>query len=225
MDYRSGQVHVDQETLVRLARWTKSNEPRILWAEGSFGIGSKVNHALSTMALRFVELADGSDVAVMSYFCEIRRDTTLRSGNTKENQATIELLYALIRQTTELLLPHFDTKIDMSEARLASLDGTIKTWKDALLVFEDVTSLIPENSFCVIDGLDWLDDNSNESYLDGFLQALRKSRLKTLFMTTGRSGVLRKTLSRLETMQISNVKLERGKVGFDGSDFWTTEDL
>ncbi|KAF2104705.1 hypothetical protein NA57DRAFT_70913 [Rhizodiscina lignyota] len=221
-NFRSGPVMVNEEILGRLSTWTESKDSRFLWLEGTQNRVEDQLSVTASTAAKFVELADLSRVPVISYFCELRRGDKIRSGNTGESQAMVSLVYALLRQLIELLLPHFDADIDLSETRFERLDGSLNTWPDAISIFGDLLSLAPEIVCCVVDGLDYLDDRSTDSYLKEFLQLLRTDKLKVLFTTVGRSKGLREELSRSEIVQLGKMDLGRANMGLDRQEFWPT---
>ncbi|KAF9891837.1 hypothetical protein FE257_003322 [Aspergillus nanangensis] len=196
-------VLVNQDTLVALSEWSASTDRRALWLEGPSIEVDDVDNPMSMLAARIIDIAEQSQVPVISYFCELRRGETLRPGETRETQAMIGLLYALIRQLVELLLPRFETQVDLSEPRFKRLDGTLKSWADAMAIFRDLLPLGPNKVFCVIDGLHWLDDRDTEKYLHELAGVFQEEQhLKVLFTTTGRSACLLKEISALDTVEV-----------------------
>jgi len=117
----------------------------------------------------------------------------------------IALLYSLLRQMIELLLPRFETTTDLSEQRFRGLDGSMDSWQDALSVFQDLLSLMPSTVFCVVDGIHWLDDRSTDTPLRELIDALRADKLRLLLTTSGRSGCLLEGLASAETLQIDSL--------------------
>jgi hypothetical protein len=215
-------IMVNQETLTRLSEWTETTTSQVLWLEGSHTEADDFENPVTVMAAKFVDLADRSRVPVISYFCELRRNEPLRPGNTREAQAMVSLVYSLQRQMVELLLPRIYTDIDLSESRFRRLDGTIDSWADALSILRDLLDLVPNTVFCVIDGFQWLDDRSTDSYLKELLQVLRREKLKVLFTTTERSACLREELSTSETLRVDMLHPRDADLGLDHQEFWTT---
>ena len=201
--YPSRAVMVSEETIMALSELTKSPSPAVLWLEGSYTEADDLENPVTALGWKFVDILALSRLPVMSYFCELQRNEQLAPGNSPETQAMLRMVYALLRQMVELLLPRFDTSIDLSAGRFLRLSGTVDSWADALSVFRDLLTLIPESTFCVIDGLDWLDDRSTDMYLTEFLATMRNSsNLKVMFTTTGRSACLHEQVSTTETIQV-----------------------
>ncbi|KAI1634956.1 hypothetical protein F4809DRAFT_615825 [Biscogniauxia mediterranea] len=168
------------------------------------------------LANQVVDLAEQSRIPVMSYCCELRRGERLRSGNeTREAQACVSLVCGLLRQMTDLLLPKFETRVDLSPSRLRLVDGSIMCWSEMLRLFRDLLSLMPDVLLCVIDGFQWIDDRSTSRYLEEFVEAMRASMLKVLLTTTGRYACLRKHIRPTETMVIETLDLRDDLWGLD----------
>lgn len=197
------QAMVSQQIFSRLGEWAIGETSRILWLDGPGILADDFENPLTMLAAKFTDLADSSGVHIMSYFCELRRGEKLRASNTRETQAFIALLSALIRQEIELVLPKFETTLDMSESRFERVDGTSTCVEDALGLFSDLLDLIPDTTYIVVDGFHWLDDRSTNAYLRDFLDVLRHRKLYVLFTTTGRSGCLQEKLLREERLDAS----------------------
>ena len=216
-------VMVNQEIIAGLSEWTESTASQILWLEGSDTEADDFENALTVIATAFINLAERSRVSVISYFCELRQGENPRPGNTREAQATVSLVYALLRQMVERLLPRFDATTELSESRFRRLDGTINSLAEALSVFRDLLELTSDSVLCVIDGFQRLDDGSTDGYLKEFLQALRKSKMKILFTTTGRSACLRDGVSTSETVIVDMLRSNNADLGLERHEFWNGE--
>lgn len=196
-------VMVNPETVSRLSEWSEVGGPSsVLWLEGPQMEAEDFENPLTVMATKFVDLADRSRIPVISYFCQLSQRQPGPQGGTRETQAMTALLYALLRQMVELLLPEFETTVDLSEKRFRQLDGSLDTWEDALSVLHSLLELIPEGVLCVVDGLQWLDDRSTDKYLTKLLRELRAGKLKLLLTTTGRSACLRQEISTSDTVEV-----------------------
>jgi hypothetical protein len=186
---------ISQQNLSRLGEWIAGETSNMFWIDGPYIEADDLRNPLTTMAAKLANLADSSKAPVMAYFCELRRGQKRPIGQTREMQAFISLLYALIRQEIELLLPKFDTSIDLSKYRFEQLDGTSASIHNALELFSDLLELIPSTTYCVVDGLHWLDDRSTEKPLEAFLDVLRHEKVRVLFTTNGRSACLHDKLT------------------------------
>ena len=105
----------------------------------------------------------------------------------------------------ELLLVRFEAEVDLSEERFRLLDGTVESWGESMAMIKELIPLIPDQVFCVIDGLHWIDDRSTKRCLKELIHALGGIKFKTLFVTTGRSPCLREEIPVSETLSISSV--------------------
>jgi hypothetical protein len=176
------------------------DEPsQFLWLKGEYVPAKDSANKVTTIAADFVEQAHKTDIPIISYFC--------KHSENKPKKAVTALLYALIRQTVELLPSESTTTtIDMSEERFQSLDGEADTWDAALALFHDIIGLLDSlncTAFCVLEGIHWLDGKSAESSLHQLLEALGKTDLKVLFATTGKSTVLLNTIKKKDQIDLS----------------------
>jgi hypothetical protein len=175
------------------------DEPsQFLWLKGEYVPAIDSANKVTTVTAGFVEQAHAIDIPIISYFYK-------RSENGPKKAVTA-LLYALIRQTVELLPPESRTTIDMSEERFKNLDGEAGTWDAALVLFHDVIGLLDSlnrTAFCVLESLHWLDGKSTESSLYQLLEALGRTKLKVLFATTGKSTVLLNTVKKRDQIDLT----------------------
>ncbi|KAK1831671.1 hypothetical protein QBC39DRAFT_306301 [Podospora conica] len=196
--------------LQRLSEWTAGKAPSIFWIDGPSLDADDHENPVTLLAATIIDMAAQSGVPVLSYFCELRRGQPIRNGETAESQATISLLYALLRQMIELLLPVFETDIDLSDKRFKRLDGSTRCWSEALELFSKLVPLMPDRVFCIVDGAQWLDDRSTEGLLTNLVLALRKSGFKVLLTTSGRSPSLREAVADEEAVVLELFDLEGG---------------
>lgn len=189
-----------REAMAAVAEWTNASDARILSIAGPDFEGDDLENPTSILAAKFVNIAQDSRVPLASYFCELRRGAERRPGITPEMQALIELVYALTRQMVELMLPEFESTKDFSKDRFESLDGSEKSIEEALAMLGDLVDALPGKVFCIIDGLQWLDDRSTQAHLNQLIDVLRSEKLKVLFTTSGQSRCLLGCLSRSELL-------------------------
>ncbi|KAF2432109.1 hypothetical protein EJ08DRAFT_648471 [Tothia fuscella] len=220
-DTRQRSLMINTQTILRLSEWTESTKPQMLWLEGPALGADDHQSPVTAIASKFIELADASKVPIISYFCEIPRRENLRSGNTQEVQAMLALVYGIIRQIIELLLPRFNTGADFAERRFENLNGTLESWSDALDVLQDLLGLMPTTVFVVLDGLHWLDDGSTIEPLQELFGTLRRGQLRVLLTTTGRSACLVNEISSAETLRLDRTQLRRGETSMDRSELWS----
>ncbi|KAI2776154.1 hypothetical protein F4815DRAFT_485338 [Daldinia loculata] len=212
---------ISSEVIGRLGEWMKDKTSRLLWLEGPLIEADDLDNPITMLANRIAELAESSHIPVISYFCEIRRREHLRSGNdTREAQSCVALVSALIRQMTELLLPKFEANPDFSLNRLQIIDGSILCWSQMLSLLQDLLSLMPDTMLCIIDSFQWLDDRTTTIYLEELVQAIRKTELKCLFTTTGRSTCLIEQLQTAETVVIESIDMRQGPCALGRNNSW-----
>ncbi|EXU98462.1 hypothetical protein X797_008409 [Metarhizium robertsii] len=210
----SAAVMIPPETLKQLTDWTASRSPRLLWIEGPHIEADDMENMVTKIAAKFVDLASQCRVPIVSYFCELRRGEPLRPGQSRETQGAIAVASALLRQMIELLLPRFEAEMDLSEARFRPFDGTVGSWDESMAVIRELTELMPDEVFCVIDGLHWLDDTSAEKYLKELIHLLRGSR----------AACLREELSVSETLVLETFGQNCATGALDDSAFETLGD-
>jgi hypothetical protein len=114
----------------------------------------------------------------------------------------------------ELLMPRFESNADLSEARFHNLDGSILNWVGMVHVLRDLLPLMPDTLLCVIDGFHWLEDRDTVGYLEEFVQALRGTKMRVLFTTTGRSTCLSRQLQTHERLIIETRDLRGASWSF-----------
>lgn len=188
--------------LQRLSDWTAGTAPSIFWIDGPPLEADDLDNSVTLLAATFINMAAQSSLPILSYFCQLRRGEQTRESETRESQATISLLYALVRQMIELLLPVFETDVDLSQQRFSRLDGSSNSWPEALKLFAELVGLMPDKVFCVIDGMHWLDDRRNEGLLADLVRTLRESRFRVLITTSGRSPCLRQAVADEEALAL-----------------------
>jgi hypothetical protein len=74
---------------------------------------------------------------------------------------------------------------------------------------------MPDTLLCVIDGFHWLDDRSTVGYLEEFVQAMRGTKMRVLYTTTGRSSCLSRQLQTQERLKIETRDLRDASWNFD----------
>lgn len=188
--------------LQRLSDWTAGTAPSIFWIDGPPLQADDLDNSVTLLAATFINMAAQSSLPILSYFCQLRRGEQTRKSETPESQATISLVYALIRQMIELLLPVFETDVDLSQQRFSRLDGSSHSWPEALKLFTELVGLMPDKVFCVIDGVHWLDDRRNEGLIADLVRTLRESGFRVLITTSGRSPCLRQAVADEEALAL-----------------------
>ncbi|KAF2464831.1 uncharacterized protein BDR25DRAFT_271045 [Lindgomyces ingoldianus] len=202
---------VDPEAVSCLAEWTRqlSSFPILSIASRDFSSRDELENPMTILAAKFIDFAAASNIPLVSYFCELKRGERLQMGNTLEMQGLMSLFYGILRQMIELAPPEFKSSKDFSKERFEKLDGSVHSWDHLTSVFRDVQDILPGKLFCVIDGLQWLDDASTSSFLAQFVEMLRRDNFKVLITTTGQSQCLLDCLTREELLILERPRGEK----------------
>ncbi|KAH6977601.1 hypothetical protein BKA56DRAFT_588497 [Ilyonectria sp. MPI-CAGE-AT-0026] len=207
---------ISPQMLQRLIEWLQDEtEPStFIWLKGLTTLAEDHDNAMSMLAAKFIEMSgeiklrSGKPMPLISYFCSISRQSPREGNPTREAEGAVALVYALLRQLfTEIYCSNsrdseMQAFLSKLEYRISSLDGTIRTWDEALSALSGAAELVPVGMLSVIDGIHWLDGRDTEKLLCGLLQCLRKSKLKVMFTTSAMSGVLLEELTPEERVEV-----------------------
>lgn len=196
----------EPEIISSIADWSKGQAAPILRIDGPVMNCEEERNPLTMLAAQLIDLTTRSHLHVISYFCELSHTVKVTE---REMQATVALVYSLVRQLIELLPPEFEASTDFSEARFRHLDGTLESCGEATRMFKDLLDIVPVATvYCIIDGLQLMDGKRVEGPLRGFLRQLRDKdgKLRVLFTTSGRSSCLSKELKAEETLVIDTFR-------------------
>ena len=202
----SSPMPLEPEVISRITDWSRGQDVPMLRIDGPVVDCEEERNPLTMLAAQLIDLTARSHLHVISYFCELSRSVKAAE---REMRATVALVYSLVRQLIELLPPEFEASADFSEGRFRQLDGTLDSCGKAMRVFRDLLDVVPAATvYCVIDGLQLMDDRRIEQPLRAFLQELRggNGKLKVLFTTSGRSACLSKELKVDETLVIDTFR-------------------
>jgi hypothetical protein len=216
---------VNRQTLARLLQWSRiSSTSQTLWTRGRYTPTRDLENHMTRIGLKLVNFAHEihPKVLMVSYFCQLGAHTSIQPNEIAEMNALTSVIYALIRQIIEILPPKLEMSTDLSERRFQCLDGTKGTWKDALLILEDVVGHINQPVFCILDGVQWLEHSSTEKSLRKLLEVLRHEYLHVLFITTGSSASLCDTVFMDETLGDQDLRVGALKedLGRHSQKFW-----
>jgi hypothetical protein len=204
-------VMVEPQALAYVAAWTQSENAQILCVAGPLFEGYELESPMTMLAAKFIDFASTSKVPTISYFCELRRREELIDDNDKETQGFLQMVYGLIRQMIELTLPEMQIDKDLCLSRFSRLDGTADSWEDAMSIFTDIRDLLPGKVFCVIDGLQWLDNRRTSNFLTQFVDLLREGNMKVLLATIGESRSLLRVLAKSELLLLGGPSFGRNR--------------
>lgn len=130
----------------------------------------------------------------------------------------ISTIYRLIKRLAEHLDVVEGEYLDFDYMRIQELDGTLKTWDEALSIFSSLLDYAPPSLYVIIDGIERLENmDGNEKYVSSLLRLLldRVTRevlcngigkqLKVLLTTTGSIS----SLNQLDDKELRTVTLNR----------------
>jgi hypothetical protein len=198
----------ETEVIQRLQSWTSEPTSSFLGVLGPFS-GSQDN-AFRLLSSNYVLAARAANIACVSYFCELPRkaQSSRRLPETIESSA---LVCALVRQMVlhmPLQLPEHPT---LEKRRFEALNGTLRSWDAALSLLSDLITLAEAPVLLVtVYGLEALEHNATRDHLTALVKTLRQHMLrrqagdqaqkifKVLFVTSGVSQVLARTMSNAE---------------------------
>lgn len=198
---QSVEYYVDWPVVAALQEWTVTAESQSqsLCIIGPYQLEEQ--STISMIAAKYAASAIEAKLPAISYFCELPRNG-IPSDSTPEAEALVSLAYSLVRQLIELLPSVFESAAQLHSQRFEVLDGTLGSWDHVVGILKDLLDLSPPVLFCVIDGLEILEDQRTRQPLADFIDALHghdgnrddtqvsKRKLKSLFTTAGRSRCL-----------------------------------
>ncbi|KAJ3546080.1 hypothetical protein NM208_g2190 [Fusarium decemcellulare] len=202
--------------LQSLVDWLEDEtEPStFIWLQGPTSWAEDHENPTSMLAAKFIEMAgeiklsSGNSMPLISYFCSTSRRSPREGNPTREAEGVIALIYALLRQLLAELYssssrePEMQASLSQLEYQTSNLDGTMRTWNEALSALSGAVSIVPMGMLTVIDGLHWLDGREAEESLRGLVKCLRRGNLRVMFTTSGRSGVLLEELTPEERVEV-----------------------
>ena len=175
----------EQEILEAIQDWIQSSSSRAVWVRGKSQESYPSN--MTTIAARVVCVLLERRIPVLCYFSTSEdddNDACLRArinpGNTSAGNILIDLIYSLIRQMINQLLPETRMSRKLSRDHFKGFDGSIETFESALNLFEQVFQHAPANIYIIIDGIERLDDDpACEPLVEEFLMFLQDMRTDT----------------------------------------------
>lgn len=213
---------IPPDIVLGLSDWLKasSSTSSLLWLCADQATFSQdQENPMSMIAAKLIDivagvnLPSGGKLYFASYFCRLQRKEPLREGNpSKEAQAAVALLYAIIAQLFDIMRQisasdpgvRFEDALCLTPEDILELDGSLRTWDRGMEVLDALAKLMPSGTLCVIDALHWLDSRGTEAQLRRLIGVLRSSSmLKVLFTTSGRCAALAKEMTRGEIRSVA----------------------
>ncbi|KAL6361021.1 hypothetical protein LRP88_04483 [Fusarium phalaenopsidis] len=199
--------HIDSildQMLQRVEDWLECDDEgsTFIWLQGPPKSAEDHQNGMSLLAAKLTELAwefkstHEESMPLVSYFCSISSQD-LREGNpSREAEGVVSLVYAFLHQFLAAIHSFHSTDaskqslLSALEQQISGLDGTVRTWSEALSAFDQAARLVTPDTVCVIDGLHWLDGRDTDDLLSDLVRLLRKTSFRVLFTTSGTSGAL-----------------------------------
>jgi hypothetical protein len=198
------------EVIQRLQAWTMYAKSSTMALYGPASLGA--NSSSQLIASNYIQAAMTAGIPHLSYFCSITHDAP-PERRLRETIGLVSLIYALMKQLIRLIPLQWAARPgpDLSE-RFSKLDGTLRSWDTTLSLFKELLDLSePPLLLIVIHGIEILEHEATNTYLNAFVEALRQVThndrdadrseriIKVLFTTSGNSQVLGSSLTMSET--------------------------
>ncbi|KAI0437533.1 hypothetical protein F4803DRAFT_538430 [Xylaria telfairii] len=201
----------DPRFVSRLNAFTAKTKSQILYVCRRY-LG-ETSDPLQMSAAVYISLARKAEIPVISYFCRLSHDEP-PSGRTRETIELSALICSMIRQLVNILPGQLAPGAPIfSLQQLSGIDGTLRTWEEALSVLQDLVVCVrlPLLLF-VLDSLsllEWDFDGVIGSKLKTLVSCLKnmvetskkEGRIvKVLLTTAGLSGVLCQELNEEDVL-------------------------
>jgi hypothetical protein len=181
-------IFADYAIVHALQNWSAATTSQMLWIMGASE--RLYPSASSFLAASIVNSSDDLNIPLLQLFCDW--------PGKAEEKALINMIYSLIRQLIEILPSSIESPANLSPERFQALDGSVKTWDEALSIVSELLNEAPPLLLVVIDGIEHLDYlDIGEQYTKSLLQLLQshlrrvkdegenKKTFKVLFTTAG----------------------------------------
>jgi hypothetical protein len=159
------QLVIPATVATEIYNWMRTNPSLPLVVEGSRSLG--LPGRLTLISACCVSIARQHNIPAISHFCAA-------SAHLSKEARLLGLVYSLIRQLIDLSPPmlDFDSNCDLSTERFTRLNGTMASWTDAVGILNTLLRYKPPVLFCVIDGLDLLEDASTHPHIKSLVDIL-----------------------------------------------------
>jgi hypothetical protein len=196
---QAAELSLNTELFSRIQSWATSSDTQTIWIQGYSQTAIPSRNTLTGAYI--VSIAHNAKIPVIAYFCqhpmETRRSPYVSKTNQRDAVArSIHMVCSLISQLLELLPAGIiESEIDLGHERFASIFSTSESLPIAISLLRDSISIGPQLLFCIIDGLQWVEQEKQDA-LRPLVNMLkwepRDNRvLKVLYSTDGFVDVLR----------------------------------
>lgn len=188
-------LEISMEVYRKLQEWNSKPSRAALWIEGPSEAETPSQNTLTSASL--VSVTQRTSVNSIFYFCQLPTSPGALVGNS--TQAFLHAISSLISQLVQYVPAEFNSDVDFSTTRFAGLDGSDRSLPKALSLLRDVLCVSTGLVYCVIDGIQFLenlDDSPYTALMEQFIGLLCGADLpsdlilKSCFTTDGYSSVL-----------------------------------
>ncbi|KAL1966654.1 hypothetical protein VTN77DRAFT_4065 [Rasamsonia byssochlamydoides] len=223
----SDAVFANDLVVAKLSEWKVADNSQLLWLAEPPSLD--LPSAMAIAATNTVPCASQGKVPYLAFYCQLPNlRTKLPQGTSRQQAATIGLVYSLIRQLLykELVLAEISegTCTDLGPERFQALDGT--ALKPALSILDALLDLAVPHLLCIIDGLDILQDEC-KAVLDVLRKHVKSGKprvFKVLFTTSGTSLALTDCTELSDCHIIDTDPGQGGQVLGNHPPLWTGRD-
>lgn len=192
----------------RLQMFVLSKRPSSLWLSGP--LDNRYPSDMSNAAACIIAVLSQAEPQLIFHFCAL--PSVEQKGMTEEESGLVSLIYSLILQLVISLKPIFESTTNFTHERLTRLDGSMKTFPEALKLFEDLILVSSPYIICVIDGIERIDYSRGSPRCKKLLTTMQKTMnagsnngndriFKILFTTAGNSDTLTNSLQAEDIVQ------------------------
>ena len=189
-------LNIHMEIFNRIQDWNSAPTSQSLWIQGSFQAPTPSQYTL--LSAYIISIAQRASVPIISYFCQHDVEPHTCSNDKRScvsQSGMISMIYTLINQLSSLIPDDFRSHSDFSSTSFQSLDGTDSSIPHAISLLRNLLSVGPYMLFCVVDGLQTLENPANMIFLKEFIDVIRSAdrskegesprTIKTLLTTDG----------------------------------------
>ncbi|KAI9766661.1 MAG: hypothetical protein M1839_004784 [Geoglossum umbratile] len=163
-------LSINREVFLRIQQWASEPRSESIWIDGPFRVPVPSQATLTSASI--VSTVRRMGIPVIAYFCRHERQDNKRYRSSDE---LVRLTYALIRQLVPQLPTTPETPLDLSPTRFEPLDGSLRSMPEAISLLADLLAAGPALLFCIVDGIQILDDGKNAettAHLRGLINVL-----------------------------------------------------
>ena len=175
---RASGLGINHEVFRQVQQWTSEKVSRAIWIYGPFRASVPSRYTL--ISAYIVATGRRAGIPVAAYFCQMDLDNNQVVNDTIEGGRTAELVYSLIYQVAQQIPLDFVSQVDFSAERFAGLDRASGSLADAVSLLRDLIVVGPGLLFCVIDGLQILENGTHDAdntLLGEIIEILRGTRM------------------------------------------------